>query len=186
MMEEIERLRKQLDEIDKKIKKESLPPLPEPPRPEVVPEPEKKKGDGKSWHQNLFKKEKFKKPSKVAIIFLRKNGTAEPIEKETKNGFFEIGGETYHERRDCTYFIGKDRIPLAVIPEGGFIPLGTSKWYEKDMLSKFHEAQDHLLRGIRHAELVRVGGMGVSPNVKKMIGLGLLVLVALVVLFNYI
>lgn len=186
-MGEIEELRLQLREIDKKLKEKDLPQLPTtlPPTPIEVPESKKKDGK-KTWHQNLFKKEKFKKPNKVAVIFLRKNGTADPIEKETKNGFFEIGGETYHERRDCTYFVGKDRVPLAVIPEGGFIPLGTTKWYEKDMLSKFHEAQDHLLRGIRHAELVRVGGMGVSPNVKKMIGIGLLVLVGLVILFNYI
>jgi hypothetical protein len=149
-------------------------------------EEDKKKAMKKTWHQNLFKKEKFKKPNKVAVIFLRQNGTAEPMEKETKNNFFEIDGQTYHERRDCTYFIGKDRVPLAVIPEGGFIPLGTSKWYEKDMLVKFHEAQDHLLRGIRHAELVRSGGVGVSPNTKKMIGIGLLILVGLVILFNYI
>ena len=183
-MEEIENLRKQLDAVEQKMKTKSLPPLPT--VPVSVTEPEKKKGKEKTWHQNLFKKEKFKKPTKVAVMFLRKNGTAEPIEKETKDGFFEIGGETYHERRDCTYFVGKDRVPLAVIPEGGFIPLGTSKWYEKDMLSKFHEAQDHLLRGIRHAELVRSGGMGVSPNVKKMIGLGLLAMIGLVILFNYI
>ena len=185
-MDEIEKLRRQLYDVEQKIKQKDLPPLPTPPLPVSVPEPEKKKDDGKKWHKSLFKKEKFKKPNKVAVIFLRKNGTAEPMEKETKQGFFEIGGETYHERADCTYFIGKDRIPLAVIPEGGFIPLGTSKWYEKDMLSKFHEAQDHLLRGIRHAELVRTGGMEVSPNMKKMIGIGLLVLVGLVILFNYI
>ncbi len=183
-MEEIEKLRRQLYDVEQKMKKKALPPLPIPPLPVEVPEPEEKSKT--SWHKNLFKKEKFKKPNKVAVIFLRKNGTAEALEKETKNSFFEIYGETYHERRDCTYFIGKDRVPLAVIPEGGFIPLGTSKWYEKNMLDKFHEAQDHLLRGIRHAELVRTGGMGVSPNVKKMIGIGLLVMVGLVVLFNYI
>ena len=187
-MGEIEDLRLKLREIDKQLEKKDLPQLPTtlPPTPSEVPEPEKKDKKGKTWHQNLFKKEKFKKPNKVAVIFLRKNGNAEPMEKEPKNGMFEIEGQTYHERRDCTYFIGKDRIPLAVIPEGGFIPFGTAKWYEKDMLGKFHEAQDHLLRGIRHAELVRVGGMGVSPNVKKMIGIGLLALVVLVVLFNYI
>jgi len=119
-------------------------------------------------------------------MFLRKNGNAEPMEREPKNGMFEIEGQTYHERSDCMYFVGKDRVPLAVIPEGGFIPLGTTKWYERTMLERFSEAQDHLLKGIRHAELIRSGGEGVSPNVKKMIGLGLLALVILVVLFNYI
>lgn len=185
-MKEIEKLKEQRNEIDKKIKEATLPPLPE----SLPQEPAKdsnleKKVKKQTWFQNLFRKERFKKPNKVAIIFLRKNGTAEPMEKETRNGCFEIGGQTYHERRDCTYFFGKHRIPLAVIPEGGFIPFGTLKWYERTMLEKFHEAQDHLLRGIRHAELVRVGGMGVNPNVKKMIGLGLLILVVLVVLFNY-
>jgi hypothetical protein len=186
MSEEIDKLRREIRVIDKKLEEKDLPSLPIPPSPVEVPESEKKKEKGKTWHQNLFKKEKFKKPSKVGVLFLRKNGTAEAMEKEPKNSFFEVDGQTYHERRDCTYFFGKDRIPLAVISEGGFIPLGTTKWYEKDMLSKFHEAQDHLLRGIRHAELVRVGGMGVSPNVKKMIGIGLLVLIGLVILFNYI
>ncbi len=184
-MEEIEKLRRELYDLKQKEKKESLPPLPT--IPETVPEPGKKKEKkGKSWNQNLFKKEKFKKPNKVAVMFLRKNGNAEPMEREPKNGMFEIEGQTYHERSDCMYFVGKDRVPLAVIPEGGFIPLGTTKWYERTMLERFSEAQDHLLKGIRHAELIRSGGEGVSPNVKKMIGLGLLALVILVVLFNYI
>ncbi len=141
-MDEIELLRKKLEELDQKIKKESLPKLPIlpspppllPPTPIEVPEPEKKKAEGKTWYQNLFRKEGFKKPNKVAVIFLRKNGTAEPIETEPKNGFFEMDGQTYHEREDCTYFFGKDRIPLAVISEGGFIPFGNKKWYEKTML----------------------------------------------------
>ncbi len=185
-MEEIERLKRKREEIDKKIVEASLPPLPAPlPQKPVEESKLEKKVKKQTWFQNLFRKEKFKKPNKVGVIFLRKNGTAEPMEKETKNGFFEIDGQTYHERSDCTYFFGKNRIPMAVISEGGFIPLGTTKWYERSMLDKFHEAQDHLLRGIRHAELVRVGGVGVSPNVKKMIGLGLLILVVLVVLFNY-
>lgn len=188
-MGEIEKLREKLEEIDKKIKEKELPPLPTlvpQPIPVSVPEPEKKKTEGKTWYQNLFRKEKFKKPNKVAVLFLRKNGNAEPMEKETKNGFFDIEGGTYHERRDCTYFVGKDRVPLAVIPEGGFVPFGTTKWYERTMLERFSECQDHLLKGIRHAELIRSGGMGVSPNVKKIIGLGLLGLVALVILLNYI
>lgn len=141
----------------------------------------------KSWWDKMFNKNKFQKLKKVAVIYLRENGNAEPMELESKNGFFHIEGRTYHERRDCIYTVGKERIPLAIIPEWSMTPLGTKQWDEKLMQEKFSEVQDHLLKGIRHAELVRMGEKdGMNINVKKAIGIGIIVLVAIVIIVSYI
>ena len=123
----------------------------------------------------------------MAVIFLRNNGVAERRYEITRNGFFEIDGKTYNQRRDCTYTITKDRIPLAIIPEYNLTPIGTKQWDEMAMQSKFNELQDHTLRGIRHAELVRArGGAGVNESTKKLIGYGILALIIIAVIWNYI
>ncbi len=144
---------------------------------------EKKKESKKEWWNKIFKdKNKFKKTDKVAVLYLRENGNAEPMDIDVKNGFFNINEKTYHERSDCTYTVGKDRIPLAIIREKSMTPLGKSQWEDRGMQEKYFELQDHLLKGIRHAELVKMGGgEGVSPNLKKWIagGLGLIILVAI-------
>ncbi len=139
------------------------------------------------WHEGLFNAKKFKRPNRVAVVYLRNNGIAEPMQVDTKDGFFSINGKTYHERKDCVYSLHKDRIPFAVIPEWSMTPIGTKRWEEQTMHEKFNELQDHLLRGIRHAELVRRTGSGMGGmDMKKMIGLGLLIMVGMVILFNYI
>ncbi len=149
-------------------------------------EPVKKKKN-LNWFKKSFKEKNFKKPGKIAVIYLKENGNAEAIEIETRDGFFNINGKTYHERSDCIWTISKDRIPLALIPEKSMIPLGTERWEEKEMQEKFSELQDHLLKGIRHAELVK---MGFSDNkqvsIKKAILYGILGLVAIVIITNFI
>ena len=151
---------------------------------ELVDEKGKKK---LTWWSKTFKSKNFEKPKLIAVLFLRNNGRAETMQLETKNGFFNIDKKTYHERKDCTWVVGKDRIPLAIIPEWSLIPLGTQEWQDKPMLEKFNELQDHTLKGIRHAELVKVGGtdMGDIP-MKKVILWGLVILVGGIIIANYI
>lgn len=148
---------------------------------------EKKKEKKKiPFWEKIFRKSKLGKPNKVAVIFLRNNGRAEPMELETSNGFFRIAGKTYHENRDCFYSLGKERYPLALIPEWSLIPIGTKKWEDKDMLEKFAELQDHTLRGIRNAELVKMGDTEKGKiNTKAAIGLGIAVIVGLAILQSY-
>src|SRR3990167_5750774 len=89
---------------------------------------EKEKVLGKGFWKKVIDENKLKKPDRVAIMFLRNNGTAETYYLKSKNGMFEIDGKTYHERRDCVYRIGKERVPLAIIPEWSLIPIGTERF----------------------------------------------------------
>ena len=152
-------------------------------------EDEIKKEDKKklNWWTKAFKTKNFKKPNLVAVLFLRNNGRAEALQLESKNGFFSIARKTYHERKDCTWIVGKDRIPLAIIPEWSLIPLGTKEWQDKTMLEKFNELQDHTLKGIRHAELVKEGmkDFGNIP-MKKVIMWGIIILIVGIIFVNYI
>ncbi len=151
---------------------------------------DKKKGKDKkpkSLFERWFNIKKLSKPKMVAVIYLRNNGKAEIMEIKSKRGFFNIEGKAYHENRDCVYAVGKERIPLAMIPEWSLIPIGTKKWVDKSMLEKFAECQDHLLRGIRHAELVRMGDKDKSDmDMKKIILWGILGIIIVAVLMNYV
>ena len=144
----------------------------------------KKKG---LWDK-IFNKNKLKKPNKVAVLYLRVNGKAEPMEVESNNGFFNINGRTYHENRDCVYLLGKEKYPLALIPEGNVLPLGRKSWEDKDMQEKFSILQDHVMKGIRHAERVRMGekGRDIKFNAKTAIGIGILAIIGLAVIMSYI
>lgn len=121
---------------------------------EVIVEKAKKP---KAFWERFWRRNKIEREGYVAVILLKEDGNAETVEIKTKKGFFEINGKTYHERKDCTYTMGKERIPLAIIPEWSLIPYGTKPWHDREMLEKIAECQDHCLRGIRHAELVRMG-----------------------------
>ena len=145
-----------------------------------------KKNKGLKWFDNLFKEKKFKKPNMVAVVYLRNNGTAEPMEMQTKNGFFNINSRTYHERKDCTYILNikNNRLPLAIIPEWSMTPLGTKRWNEQEMHEKFNEFQDHTLRAIRHAEIVRRTGGIEGFDTKKAVGLVILAIIVLAVVMN--
>lgn len=127
---------------------------------------EKKK---KSLFEKGFNKSKLKKPKMVAVVYLRNNGNADLLEVESKRGFFNINGRNYHERRDCTYTVTKERLPLCVIEEDGLIPKGTNMWHVKEYEEKCAELQDHVLTGIRHAEQVRVEGRESKPMSTKTI-----------------
>ena len=110
----------------------------------------------KSLWDKIFNKDKLKKSNQIAVLFLRDNGKADNMILEPRDGFFSINNRNYSVDNDCIFLLGKNRIPLAIIPEWSLIPYGTKKWHEKDMLSKFAELQDHTLKGIRHAEYVRI------------------------------
>ncbi|KKN14660.1 hypothetical protein LCGC14_0993910 [marine sediment metagenome] len=185
--EEKEKEEKKLEEEMKEIAQEMKELEEKKDKKDEISKKESKKLKKKDWRNNLFNAKKFKRPNRVAVVYLRNNGIAEPMQVDTKDGFFSINGKTYHERKDCVYSFHKDRIPFAVIPEWSMTPIGTKRWEEQTMHEKFNELQDHLLRGIRHAELVRRTGVGMGGmDAKKMIGLGILVMVGMVVLFNYI
>ena len=127
------------------------------------------------------------RPNYVAVIFLRNNGIAEPIEVEAKNGFFNVQGRSYHERRDCVWRFGKDKMPLCIIPENGLTPFGTKEWQDRSMQEKFSELQDHVLKGIRHAEIVKVGGIeGPKMSTKAWIGIIVMGIIGFAILSNYI
>lgn len=152
-----------------------------------VSKEDKKEKKKLNWWTKVFKSKDFKKPKLVAILFLRNNGRAEAMQLESRNGFFSIDKKTYHERKDCTWIVGKERIPLAIIPEWSLIPLGTQEWQDKTMLEKFNELQDHTLKGIRHAELVKMGEKDpMNIPMKKIIVWGLVILVGGIIIANFI
>ena len=149
-------------------------------------EKKKKKDKKKTLFNKLFKKGKLKKPNSVAVIYLRNNGTAEPMEVDVKKGFFNIGDRTYHADRDCIYTVTKERKPLAIIKEWDLTPIGTKKWDEKPIQEKCAELQDHTIRGIRNAELVRMGDRDkVKLNAKSAIGILILIIIVIAVVLGY-
>ncbi len=135
-----------------------------------VDEKNKEKKKDTFWTK-AFNISKLKKPNKVAVIYLRNNGRAQTMELQPKDGFFSIDGKTYHEDRDCTYSLGKSRIPLAIIPEWSLLPVGTKDWDDKSLREKFTQLEEHVLKGIRHAELVRSNERdGPKINAKAVVG----------------
>lgn len=143
-------------------------------------EKEKKGLFAKLFSSNIAKK------GKVAILLLKENGMAEPLELKSKKGFFSIGGKTYHEDRDCIYTIPKERTPLAIIPEWSMIPYGTKKWHDKSLIQKFTELQNLCINGIRQAEIVRTGGgEGVKMNTKTIVVLAIILVVVIAFLMGY-
>ncbi len=124
-----------------------------------------KKKDSK-WWSKFFSKDKLKKPDRVAVIYLRNNGRGELLECQTRGGFFEVGGKKYHEDKDCVYTVTKDRIPLLIVREWDMTPLGTKKRDDETMHEKFADLEQHVLKGIRQAELVKTGG-GLEGNISR-------------------
>jgi len=158
---------------------------------EQVEEKSEKKKDKKgkqTWWNKKFNKNKLKKGTKVAIVYLRNNGNVDLLQKETRNGFFTIESETYHVDKDCVYTLTKDRLPIIFQREWDIIPLGTKKWEDEDMREKFKSLETHVLKGIRNAELVRTGGERDKGTitVKQAILWGLVALVGAVVFLNYV
>lgn len=143
----------------------------------------------KNIWDRVFNKRKIRKPNQVAVLLLKDNNSAQPMVVETRKGFFNIQGKVYHEDNDCIYQIkaGIDRIPLAIIPDWSLIPYGTKRWHDKPLLQKFAELQDHTMRGIRHAELVKMGETEKKKiNPKVAIGLIIVAIVAFAILRNYV
>lgn len=150
-------------------------------------EEDKKKKKKKGLWGKMWKIKKLEKRNNVAVLYLRENGTAEPMEVVSKHGFFNINGKTYHERRDCIYTINKERFPLAIIPEWSVTPLGNKSWYDKRPQEIISILQDHCMNGIRHSERVRAGENrdGSKLNLKNIIVIGIIVIVAIAVLMGY-
>ncbi len=166
--------------------------VPQPTNKELIVEPKKedkmkKKKELLTWWGKNFNKNKLKKSNKVAVVYLRDNGNADLMELESKNGFFNINGKSYHENRDCTFTITKDRLPLIIVKEWDILPLGNKTWDDKPMREKFAELETHVLKGIRHAELVKVGGEKDTKSVstKQAILWALVALVIGAVVVNY-
>ncbi len=142
----------------------------------------------KGLWSKLFNRKRSIKPGRLAVLFLRNNGNAETLDVPVKDGMFSLYGNTYHEKTDCIYTMGKDRIPLAVLEEWSMFPIGTRIYEDQDIRRKSSQLQEHLMKGIRHAEKVRLeGGAGMGPlNMKQVILWGIIILVVIVVLMNYI
>ena len=136
--------------------------------------------------ERLWKKRKLDKGNRIAVLYLKENGTAIPKEVITKDGMFVIDGKTYHEDRDCVYTMGKERYPLAIVPEFNTTPIGTKAWEDKEMQVRFSILQDHVMKGIRHAERVRFGGDSDSKlNAKAIIAIGIVVIIILAIVLGY-
>lgn len=145
----------------------------------------KEKKKIKSLWEKVINKNVLKK-GKTAVIYLRNNGISEMLEKESINGMFNINGKDYHEDTNCIYRT-REGIPVAIIPEWSMIPYGTKGWHDKDMLEKMAECQNHVLRGIRNAEFVKMGEKTSNMKVttKQIIVYGLLAIVALAIVLGY-
>ncbi len=155
-------------------------------KPELTAREKRKAKKKKTVWTGAFRERKLKKPNTVAVLFLHNNGRAEPMEVEVKKGFFNIYGRTYHENKDCMYSFTRERTPLAVIPEWSLIPLGTQKWNDQSTLEKFAELQDHVLKGIRHAELVKMGEReGSKLTTKSIILMIILGIIGIAVAMQY-
>jgi len=150
-------------------------------------EAEKKKvGEKKDIWEKFFKDKKLDKGNNVAVIYLRENGNADPMVVPSKQGMFNIEGKTYHERKDCTYTVGKERYPLAIIEEWSVTPKGTNYWQEKDIQEKCAILQDHVMKGIRHAERVRMGEReGMKLNAKTIIVLAIVGIIVFAIIMSY-
>ena len=150
---------------------------------------EEKVDPKKGFWEKIWKKNKLKKSDTVAVLFLREDGTAQPMEIRVRRGFFEINTKTYHQRRDCTYTImGKERTPLAIIREWDMTPIGTKVWEDTEMQEKCAKLQDHLMQGIRHAERVRMGENmgGIQMNTKTMVILGIMAIIGISIVMGYV
>jgi len=167
---------------DFKLEEKVFPRLPTQPTQPVEKEVKKK-----TLWDKMFRKSRLKKPNTTAVIYLRKNGIAEPMEVELRKGFFNIYGKTYHEDRDCIYRLGKEKYPLAIIPEWNVVPIGKEEWDLKDMQEKFSTLQDHVMKGIRHAERVRMGEKEpMRMNGKALITIGIMVIIGIAFLMQYV
>lgn len=145
------------------------------------------KQEKKNLWDKLFRKNRLKKPNTTAVVYLRKNGIAEAMEVEVRNGFFNIYGKTYHEDRDCIYRLGKEKYPFAIIPEWNVTPIGKYEWDVKDMQEKFSTLQDHVMKGIRHAERVRMGEKEpMKLNGKALITIGILAIIGIAFIMQYV
>ncbi len=147
---------------------------------------EKKKKD-KKWFERFFNKDKLQKSNKVAVVYLLDNHLADFMELDTIDGKFKINNQEYHVDKDCMFTTRKDRIPLVIIREWDIVPLGTKKWEDETMRIKFSELEKHVLRGIKNAELYKVGDNNpMKITGKQMILWGLAALIVGAVVINYI
>jgi hypothetical protein len=140
------------------------------------------------WKKIFHKKQK---PNLLPIIYLRKNGVAEPLYVKVENNIFKIGDKVYHDREDCRskLLMGKESLPFAVIPEDNIVPVGTDQYYAKldeNIQKVVQEHQEMAIKAIRHAEIVRMGEDGKKPDFKLIIIIAIIAIVGLALLKDYI
>lgn len=154
---------------------------------EKKPKLEKKVKEEKKWFEKFFNKDRLQKSNKVAVVYLLNNHLADFMELDTVDDKFKVAGKEYHVDKDCIFTTRKDRIPLVVIKEWDIIPEGTKDWDDKTMRNRFAELEKHVLRGIKNAELYKVGDNNpMKMTGKQMILWGLAALVLGAVVINYI
>lgn len=135
----------------------------------------------------VFRKRNIEKLNKVAVLYLRNNNKAEALELEARRGFFTINGKTYNEDKDCVFTMGKERLPLAVIREDSLIPEGNSNWTERAMKEKCFALQDQVIRGVKHAEFVRMGEKEpMRLSGKAIVGIIIAGIVLMAFIMNYV
>ena len=155
---------------------------------ETITKEKKETKTKKGVWDKAWKKRKLEKAKSVAVMYLRENGRASPMEVKVEKGFFNIEGRSFHERRDCTYIMeNKERTPLAVIFEWSVTPVGHKSWYDRSIQKTFAVLQDHVMRGIRHAERVRSGESDRDGriNTKTAILIGVAVIIGLALVLGY-
>ncbi len=156
--------------------------------PDALKYKSKEEKQKKTLFQKLFNNKTLKKPESVAIVYLRKNGTAQLTVAEPRNEMFNIDGRVYHQREDCNFSAGKERIPLAVIREDGLVPEGTEDYYnmesDLDMQKRCADHQDYAIKAIRHAEIVRMGYDDGSNRAKLNPKIIIAVVIGLVILYG--
>lgn len=140
---------------------------------------ENKKSD--LWAK-ISDKNKLKKPGEILVLYGRENGELEPMVMQPKNGFFNIDGHSYHERKDCVFRITKDKIPVAIIMSWKLYPVGTKGYDDIPEEQRLQEMQYHVVKAISNAELVRMGeGTGKKLNAKWV----MIVVVGLIIAFAF-
>lgn len=150
---------------------------------------EKEDKESVKFWSKIFKKEKVKKPNRIAVLYRRINGTNEPLYTETNKGMIVIHDKTYHESDliRTSLLVGKDRLPFYIIDEEGLVPEGSREYYEeiKNIDKIIQEHQDLAIKAIRHAELVRLEGENKPVNTKWIIGGVIAGIILLALLKNY-
>ncbi len=145
-----------------------------------------KKPKLKGVWDKVFNVKKLKKPDTVAVVLLRDNGNAEPLEAKAIRGMFNINGKVYHEREDCKYTLNYkgERTPFIVVHENMLHPEPNKEYYERGFQKRMADLQDMVTRAIKNAEIVKVEGDSNSKINPKLLIAGAIGLIIMFALFQ--